>query len=248
MKKTLMRWFEKYPNQFVAVYANGNEIGSYCTKDYKDLDRLYDDMLRYNVKSEDICFKSIKDDTQESLDTLLTNIESLGNELSDIKSAYQSALVKKQAIEANLNRFAEKQEAIKLFVDNFNAGKTSETMELVKTYSTKFVLIYKHNDHYSLKKGISLYDELNPILKNIVEGIKLYRKLPKKLQETAFIEDEHIIIHNGDYNFDDDYMYITIDFYKDNNYKFTYKFKDNQAVEMISSENLSEKLKSLSEG
>lgn len=232
MKKTLMRWFEKYPNQFVAVYANGNEIGSYCTKDYKDLDRLYDDMLRYSVKPDDICFKSIKDDTQESLDTLLTNIESLGNELSDIKSAYQSALVKKQAIEANLNRFAEKQEALKLFVDNFNAGKTSETMELVKTYSTKFVLIYKHNDHYSLKKGISLYDELNPILKNIVEGIKLYR---------------NIIIHKGDYNFDDDYMYITIDFCKDNNYKFTYKFKDSQAVETVSSENFDEKLKSLSE-
>lgn len=248
MKSELIKWFEKYPNQFVAVYANGLEIGNYCTKNYKDLDRLYADMLRHSVELSDISFKTIKDDTQENLNIVLIDIESLGNKLGDIKSAYQSALVKKQTIEANLNRFAEKQEALKLFVDNFNAGKTCETMELVKTYSTKFVLIYKHNDHYSLKKGISLYDELNPILKNIVEGIKLYRKLPKKLQETAFIEDEHIIIHNGDYNLDDDYMYITIDFYKDNNYKFTYKFKDNYAVEMISSENLSEKLKSLSEG
>lgn len=244
MKSELIKWFEKYPNQFVAVYANGLEIGNYCTKNYKDLDRLYDDMLRHGVELPDISFKTINDNTQENLDIVLIDIESLGNELSDIKSAYQSALVKKQAIEANLNLFVEKQEMLRLFVDNFNVGKTDEAMELIKTKQAKVVLMYKHKEYYRLKRGISLYDELGPILKNVVDGIKLYRQLPEMLQETAFIEDNSVVIEDNSIVIHNDSWSgncIVVKPYN-NYYTVTYKIEDSNVTETVSHENLNNKL------
>lgn len=160
MKDELKELFEEYPNKFVTVCANvdSREIGSYYTTNYSDPDRLYDDMLRQGIEIEDIYFEAIKDNTQESLYAVLTNIELLQNKLASARSTYKSAQAKRQAVDANLHRFAEKQKALKAFVSDFNAGKDNEKMELYQTYSTKIVLNYKHNGNYCLKEPISLYD------------------------------------------------------------------------------------------
>lgn len=248
MKDELEELFEEYPNKFVTVCANvdSREIGSYDTTNYSDLDRLYDDMLRQGIEIEDIYFEAIKDNTQESLYAVLTNIELLQNKLASARSAYKSAQAKRQAVDANLHRFAEKQKALKAFVSDFNAGKNNEKMELYQTYSTKIVLNYKHNGNYCLKEPISLYDELDPILENVTNGIKLYRQLDEILQESAYIIDDYIIIYTDDWS--DEHIIVKP---YNNYYKVTYKVDDSNVTETVSYENLNDKLieiiKSLSE-
>ena len=91
-----------------------------------------------------------------------------------------------------------------------------------------------------------MYDELDPILENVTNGIKLYRQLDEILQESAYIIDDYIIIYTDDWS---DERIIVKSY--NNYYKVTYKVDDSNVTETVSYENLNGKLieiiKSLSE-
>ena len=60
-------------------------------------------------------------------------------------------------------------------------------MELVKINHTKWVLSYKYEGLYRLKKPISFYDDLD--LDAIQNDIALYQQLPEQFKERFFIEN-----------------------------------------------------------
>lgn len=102
------------------------------------------------------------------------------------------------------------------------------------------IIVLKSLFHYMM------YDELDPILENVTNGIKLYRQLDEILQESAYIIDDYIIIYTDDWS---DERIIVKSY--NNYYKVTYKVDDSNVTETVSYENLNGKLieiiKSLSE-
>lgn len=190
----LEKLFKESNDSFVTIMANGEFIGNYCTESYKDIERLFDDMCRHDLTINDICLKKIEwgDDPKEDYLTntisLTHTIEKLKKELDEKRSALQSTTVAKQAADHERYQFVQKKEALEDFVDHFNGTHNdNERMELVKINHTKWVLSYKYEGRYRLKKAISFYDDLN--LDAIRNDIALYQQLPEQLKERFFIKN-----------------------------------------------------------
>ena len=198
MKDYVMNEIEKLFNNsdypFVTITANGETLGNYCTQSYQDIERLFDDMCRHELTINDISLKKIEmgDNPKEEYLTntisLTNKIEKLKKELDEKRSAYQSAIVAKQAADYEHYQFVQKKEALEDFVDHFNGTHNDdERMELVKINRTKWVLSYKYEGRYRLKRSLSFYDDLN--LDAIRNGIALYHQLPDQFKERFFIEN-----------------------------------------------------------
>lgn len=190
----LEKLFKESNDSFVTIMANGKFIGNYCTESYKDVERLFDDMCRHDLTINDICLKKIEwgDDPKEDYLTntirLTNKIEKLKKELDETRSAHQSAIVAKQAADYEYYQFVQKKEALEDFVELFNGTHNDdERMELVKINRTKWVLSYKYEGRYRLKRSLSFYDDLN--LDAIRNDIALYHQLPNQFKEHFFIEN-----------------------------------------------------------
>lgn len=190
----LEKLFKESNDSFVTIMANGKFIGNYCTESYKDIERLFDDMCRHELTINDISLKKIEigDDPKEEYLTntisLTNKIEKLKKELDEKRSAYQSAIVAKQAADYEHYQFVQKKEALEDFVDHFNGTHNDdERMELVKINRTKWVLSYKYEGRYRLKRSLSFYDDLN--LDAIRNDIALYHQLPDQFKKHFFIEN-----------------------------------------------------------
>lgn len=180
--------FNESEHPFVTVIANGKTLGNYCTKSYQDMDRLYNDMNRHDIAITDIHLEKIKVNTIPDEETLSEKIEKLSKELGDAHSRYHSALVTKQADDFERYQFVQKKEALEDFVDIFNGTHNdNERMELIKINRTKWVLSYKYEGLYRLKRSISFYDDLD--LDAIRNDITLYHQLPEPFKERFFIEN-----------------------------------------------------------
>ena len=84
----------KYP--FVTTIAKNKTLGNYCTENYQDMERLYNDMNRHDLTIDDICLKEIEIDETIDEKELSDKIEKLSKELDDAHSRYHSARVAKQ--------------------------------------------------------------------------------------------------------------------------------------------------------
>lgn len=110
----LEKLFNKSDYPFVTVTANGEILGNYCTQSYQDIERLFEDMCRHDLTINDICLKKIEwgDDPKEEYLTntisLTNKIEKLKKELDETRSAYQSAIVAKQAADHEHYQFVQK--------------------------------------------------------------------------------------------------------------------------------------------
>lgn len=204
----LEKLFKESNDSFVTIMANGKFIGNYCTESYKDVERFFDDMCRHDLTINDICLKKIEwgnDPKKEYLTntiSLTNKIEKLKKELDETRSAYQSAIVAKQAADHERYQFVQKKETLEDFVDVFNSTHDDdECMELIKVYRTKWVLSYKCKGLYRLKKSISFYDDLD--LDAIKNEIALYQQLPEPFKERFFIE-------NGTLEMSESFYIITI--------------------------------------
>lgn len=198
MKDYVMNEIEKLFNNsdypFVTITANGETLGNYCTQSYQDIERLFEDMCRHELTINDICLKKIEwgDDPKEEYLTntisLTNKIEKLKKKLDETRSAYQSAIVAKQAADHEHYQFVQKKEALEDFVDNFNSTHNDdEYMKLTKVNRTKVVLWYVTRHATRLKRFISFYDDLN--LDGIRNDIALYHQLPDQFKERFFIEN-----------------------------------------------------------
>lgn len=198
MKDYVMNEIEKLFNNsdypFVTVTANGRTLGNYCTQSYQDIERLFEDMCRHELTINDISLKKIEigDDPKEDYLTntisLTNKIEKLKKELDNKRSAYQSAIVAKQAADHERYQFVQKKEALEDFVDNFNSTHNDdEYMKLTKVNRTKVVLWYVTRHATRLKRFISFYDDLN--LDGIRNDIALYHQLPDQFKEYFFIKN-----------------------------------------------------------
>lgn len=175
-----------YP--FVTVVAKNKTLGNYCTESYQDMERLYNDMNRHNLTINDICLKEIEKNEILDEKELSDKIEKLSKELDDAHSRYHSARVAKQAADLEHYQFVQKKEALEDFVDSFNGTHdNNERMALIKINRTKWVLSYKYEGLYRLKKAISFYNDLD--LDAIRNNIALYQQLPEQFKERFFIEN-----------------------------------------------------------
>lgn len=209
MKDYVMNEIEKLFNNsdypFVTITANGETLGNYCTQSYQDIERLFDDMCRHDLTINDICLKKIEwgDDPKEEYLTntisLTNKIEKLKKELDETRSAYQSAIVAKQAADHEHYQFVQKKEALEDFVNHFNSTHNDdEYMKLTKVNRTKIVLWYVTRHATRLKKFISFYDDLD--LDAIRNDIALYHQLPDQLKERFFIEEDGLEMTDLFYN------------------------------------------------
>lgn len=201
----LEKLFNKSDYPFVTVTANGEILGNYCTQSYQDIERLFEDMCRHDLTINDICLKKIEwgDDPKEEYLTntisLTNKIEKLKKELDETRSAYQSAIVAKQAADHEHYQFVQKKEALEDFVNHFNSTHNDdEYMKLTKVNRTKIVLWYVTRHATRLKKFISFYDDLD--LDAIRNDIALYHQLPDQLKERFFIEEDGLEMTDLFYN------------------------------------------------
>lgn len=199
MKDYVMNEIEKLfsnsDDPFVTITANGETLGNYCTQSYQDIERLFEDMRRHELTINDISLKKIemgndpKEDYLTNTINLTNKIEKLKKELDEKRSALQSTTVAKQAADYEHYQFVQKKEALEDFVDVFNGTHNdNERMELVKINRTKWVLSYKYEGRYHLKRSLSFYDDLN--LDAIRNDIALYHQLPDQFKEHFFIEQD----------------------------------------------------------
>lgn len=198
MKDYVMNEIEKLFNKsdypFVTITANSKTLGNYWTQSYQDIERLFEDMCRHDLTINDICLKKIeigndpKEDYLTNTISLTNKIEKLKKELDEKRSAFQSTTVAKQAADYEHYQFVQKKEALEDFVDHFNGTHNDdERMELVKINRTKWILSYKYEGRYRLKRSLSFYDDLN--LDAIRNNIALYHQLPDQFKEHFFIEN-----------------------------------------------------------
>lgn len=188
MINDIEKLFNESDYPFVTITANGKVLGNYCTESYQDMERLYNDMNRHDIDTTDIHLEKIKLDETLDEKELSEKIKKLDKELGDVHSRYHSALVTKQADELERYQFIQKKEALEDFVDVFNnTHDDNERMELVKINRTKWVLSYKYEGLYRLKKPISFYDDLD--LDAIQNDIAFYQQLPEQFKERFFIEN-----------------------------------------------------------
>lgn len=198
MKDYVMNEIEKLFNNseypFVTVTTSDETLGNYCTQSYQDIERLFEDMCRHDATINDIYLKQIEmgDDPKEEYLTntisLTHTIEKLKKELDEKRSDLQSTAVAKQAADYEYYQFVQKKEALENFVNVFNnTHNDDERMELVKINRTKWILSYKYEGLYRLKRSLSFYDGLD--LDAIRNDIALYQQLPEPFKERFFIKN-----------------------------------------------------------
>lgn len=199
MINDIEKLFNESDYPFVTITANGKTLGNYCTESYQDMERLYNDMNRHDIDTTDIHLEKIKLDETLNEKELSEKIKKLDKKLGDVHSHYHSALVTKQADELERYQFVQKKETLEDFVDVFNnTHDDNERMELVKINHTKWVLSYKYEGLYRLKKPISFYDDLD--LDAIQNDIALYQQLPEQFKERFFIEEDGLEMTDLLYN------------------------------------------------
>lgn len=143
MKEELKKLLERQDNQFITVFVDDKEFGSYCTKNHEDLERLYEDMIRHNKNLTEIRIESIEKANDVKEETLSNMVECLKNKLKDAESDYCSAVVKKQAFIIKQKSFKRKLGELEAFVANFNKNTDcDDKLELSSINDVDYLIVF----------------------------------------------------------------------------------------------------------